>query len=344
MTPDPAQVCEYARECGFELCGVTPAAPSPDTARFDQWAAAGHAGRMGYLTDHRQAMRHDPRTLLADAQTIICVGKLYNGGALLDEARQPGRARIARYAWGADYHRVMTEGLEKLARMLGEHRYKVCVDTAPLLERSYAQHAGLGWIGKNTCLINQESGSWFFLGELLTTLRIEGPRDTAADRCGTCTRCIEACPTEALATTEEGYTLDARRCISYLTIELRGEIPEELRAQMDNHVFGCDICQDVCPWNSRAPVTQEFGAQHQQLGLAEMAALTPEQFQAQFRDTPIPRARYTGFLRNVAIAMGNAPDERFRPALEFLARSDRPVVSEAAQWALRNVTRPQSPR
>lgn len=322
---------DLAAGCGFELCGVTPARPAADAAWFDRWVDAGYAGRMGYLTDYRKERRRDPRSLLPSAETVICVGKLYNGPYSGDA----GHPQIARYAWGRDYHDVLREGLEQLAQALGEHEFKICVDTAPLLERSYAQLAGLGWIGKNTCLINQQAGSWFFLGELLTSLQITAEPRIADDRCGTCTRCIDACPTQAILPLDgRRHTIDARLCIAYLTIELRGEIPEELRPAMGNHIFGCDICQDVCPWNARAPVTDEFAPLHPDQSLEELARLTPEQFQQMYRDTPVPHARYTGFLRNVAIAMGNAGEERYRPALEELALHGSETVAASARWAL----------
>jgi epoxyqueuosine reductase len=220
--------------------------------------------------------------------------------------------------------------------------WKVCVDTAPLLERSYARQAGLGWIAKNTCLINQAMGSWFFLGELLLSLELP-PDEPPPDRCGTCTRCIDACPTQAIVPTGlaggPNWALDSRLCISYFTIELRGAPPEELRPATGRHVFGCDICQDVCPWNRRAPVSGEpaFAASHFAPALEKLAALSEDEFRDLFRASPIARARYTGFLRNVAIAMGNARDERFRAPLEKLAASAEPMVSECARWALRGL-------
>jgi epoxyqueuosine reductase len=211
--------------------------------------------------------------------------------------------------------------------------YKICVDTAPLLERSYARQAGLGWIGKNTCLINQTIGSWIFLGEILTSLELE-PDAPPPDRCGTCTRCIDACPTQAIA--PEGFRIDARRCIPYFTIELRGSVPEEMRAGVGQHVFGCDICQDVCPWNSGAPVSDEpaFEARHFAPALEDLAALSLEEFREMFRSSPIQRAKYTGFLRNVAIAMGNSGQAKFREPLERLAAFSDRLVSEHARWAL----------
>ncbi len=216
-----AEVLQIAQECGFELAGVAPCDPGEDFARYENWVAAGMAGEMRYLTDRRAEMRRDVRSLLPSARSVICVGKLYNTP---DPPRKEGDARISRYAWGRDYHLTMRAALERMVARLLEREafsHKICVDTAPLLERSFARRAGLGWIGKNTCLINEPLGSWFFLGEILTSLDLE-PGSPPPDRCGSCTRCIEACPTDALVSEGDGFTLDARRCISYLTIELRG--------------------------------------------------------------------------------------------------------------------------
>jgi len=314
------------------LAGVAPALPHEDTVRYQDWVTRGLAGRMSYLTDHRAGIRADPRLLLPSARSIVCVGKLYNGPEPYSTRFDAGdRAWISRYAWGDDYHDVMRAGLEKLAGRLGDHEWRVCVDTAPLLERSYAREAGLGWIGKNTCLINQPLGSWFFLGELLTSLEIE-PDSPPPDRCGTCTRCIDACPTAALTP----YELDATKCISYFTIELRGPIPEGHRGALGRHVFGCDICQDLCPWNRRAPVTDDaaFAPREFAPPLEKLAAIDEEEFRSLFRGSAIKRTKYSGFLRNVAIAMGNAGDPKFRPALERLAASADDIVAEAARWAL----------
>jgi epoxyqueuosine reductase len=226
----------------------------------------------------------------------------------------------------------MRADLERLVGLLtgtfGAFEYKICIDTAPLLERSYARLAGLGWIGRNTCLINQQVGSWFFLGEIVTSLELE-PGVPAPDRCGTCTRCIDACPTDALGAGGMRTELDATRCISYLTIELKGGIPEEQRPGLGSHVFGCDICQEVCPWN--APEAQRVETMDE---LEAYAAITPDEFRDRFRTTPVWRARHSGFLRNVAVALGNSRDARHRGALEVLARSDNEVVSEHARWAL----------
>jgi epoxyqueuosine reductase len=340
------QVRALAAECGFELAGITPAQPLADFARFNAWRNDGFAGEMTYLTDHRGDLRSDPRNLLPEAQTIICVGKLYNTpGPRTDP--DPENGWISRYAWGdADYHDVLRQGLQKLADRIADvhgqpFTWRACVDTAPLLERSYAQAAGLGWIGKNTCLINQQSGSWFFLGELLISIPLtsDEPRPF---RCGTCSRCIDACPTDAiLPGPAGGWSINSNLCISYLTIEKRGSIDDEITASMGNHLFGCDICQDVCPWNRRAAVTPEdhFAAQTRDRDLAGLAELSANAFRALFHGSPVWRAKYEGFLRNVAIAMGNSGSEQLAVPLQKLTTHPNPVVAGAAEKALRTLAR-----
>lgn len=312
-------VRRFARECGFELAGVARAEPLPgDFERYQDWVAQDLAGEMGYLTDRRAEVRRDPRNLLPGAQSIICVGKLYNQAA---PPVQEGRAIFSRYAWGKDYHDVLREALELLAHRLSAiepHQWKVCVDTAPLLERSYARQAGLGWIGRNTCLINEPLGSWFFLGEVITTLELE-PDSPPPDRCGTCARCIEACPTRAIVPDGDGWKLDARRCIAYLNIELRGPLPEEQRPWLGSRVFGCDICQDVCPWNARSPETTEpaFRPLYDPAPpLEELAALSADDFRHRFRGTAVMRAKHDGLLRNVAAALSTVAREPESEILE----------------------------
>ncbi|HTM49729.1 MAG TPA: tRNA epoxyqueuosine(34) reductase QueG [Bryobacteraceae bacterium] len=336
---DALTVKALARECEFELAGIARALPVSDAESYHRWVAQGFAGEMNYLTDRRAGVRDDPRHLLPSARSILCVGKLYNGPQPYStKYRESELAWISRYAWGEDYHGILRRGLQQVADRLLEtepFEYKICVDTAPLLERAYARLAGLGWIGRNTCLINQPMGSWFFLGELLTSLDLE-PDSPPSDRCGTCTRCVDACPTGALLPDGDSYTLDSRLCISYFTIESRQAVPNARRQEIGNHVFGCDICQDVCPWNGRSPVSSEpgFAAGHFAPPLEELAELTEEEFREMFRSSPIRRSRYSGFLRNVAIAMGNARAENFRRPLENLAASADPIVAEHALWAL----------
>jgi epoxyqueuosine reductase len=286
---------------------------------------------MGYLTDYRADVRRDPRALLPSAKSFVCVAKVYKQAI--------PTPHIAQYAVAEDYHGTMKQGLETLAgrqqTVYGPFEYRSFVDTAPLLERSYARLAGLGWIGRNTCLINQELGSWLFLGELVTSLALT-PDAPAPDRCGTCTRCIDACPTDALQAGGMRTVLDATRCISYYTIEHKGDVPEEWRAFLGDWVFGCDICQDVCPWNARAPETEDprLTSAIGTASLEEMAGLSPDEFRLRFRGTPVWRTKYSGFLRNVATAMGNSRDSRYRPVLERLAASNDNIVAGHAQWAL----------
>lgn len=326
-----------AAECGFELCGVAPADPPADFDKYEAWVGRGMAGAMDYLTGRRAWIRQDVRHLLPSARSVICVGKLYNTG---EPRRRPGEARISRYAAGEDYHDVMRASLKRMVERLGEYAAfdsKICVDTSPLLERTYARLAGLGWIGRNTCLINEPRGSWFFLGEIITSLALS-PGVPPPDRCGTCTRCIDACPTQALVPEgppeEQRYTLDSRQCISYLTIELRGAIPAGHRPHIGTHVFGCDICQDVCPWNADAPLTGDPAFVPMPVDLGEITALDEQGFRERFRHSPVSRAKYSGLLRNVAVVMGNIGVDRYREPLQKLARHPDPVVREHAEWAL----------
>ncbi len=341
------QIQEQAHACGFEIAGVTQAAPHADFARFAAWSQSGKAAGMQYLTDHRAARRADPRSLLPEAQSIICLGKLYNTDRPPStEHADPSQGWISRYAWGLDYHDLLRPPLEALVRQLTElngapFHSKICIDTAPLLERSYARAAGLGWIGKNTCLIHQQHGSWFFLAEILVDLPL-APDHPLPDRCGTCTRCIQACPTTAIVPNPAGgFEIDARLCISCLTIEERGPIPSPLASLQGRHIFGCDICQDVCPWNwhahrNQADLTTEpgFRAQIFAPALSELALLSEEDFRRLFRRTPIWRARYEGFLRNVAVAMGNSGRAELREPLARLTAHHSNLVSKTAQVAL----------
>lgn len=336
-------VRKLAREAGFHLCGVTRAEPLPEAEFFLEWARLGLAGEMSYLTDHRAQLRRDPRSLLPSAKSIICVAILYNGPEPPSHTvAGTGRGWISRYAWGRDYHKLLRKALERFARRLaaelGPMEWRVCVDSAPLLERAYARRAGLGWIGRNTCLIHQKLGSWLLLGELLVSLELE-PDEPPPDRCGSCRRCIEACPTQALVPTgkPEGpdFMLDARRCISYLTIEHRSAIPEQLRGAMGHHVFGCDICQEVCPWNRKAPPERNpaFAPRWFAPPLEQLALLEPEDFRRRFQGTPVMRAGWEGLLRNVAVAIGNSGLPALRSVLERLLRLPSPLIREHARWA-----------
>ena len=349
---DPDRIKRRARELGFQLVGIAPAGPTLDALFYERWVRRGWHGEMSYLAGRRGEMRADVRSLMPSARSVVCVGMVYNTPDPYSTEQEPGQSGwVSRYAWGEDYHEVMKRRLLELAGWIREEhgpgtRCKVCVDTSPLLERSYARAAGLGWIGKNCCLIDEGTGSWFFLGEILTSLDL-APDAEVPDRCGTCRRCIDACPTDALVQLEEpggpSHALDSRLCIAYWTIELRGAIPAEHRANVGQHVFGCDICQDVCPWNTprRASVTDEpaFQPRNASPELAEAAALSEEDFRERYGTSPIERSRYSGFLRNVCVAMGNSGDEAFRAPLERLSGSEEPLVREHAEWALAELKR-----
>lgn len=302
-----ADVKAEAKAAGFDLCGVAPVASFPELGFLGEWLSRGYAGEMHYM-QRTADRRADVRAIMPSARSVISLGVVYNTDRpYSNQQSDPTHAAIARYAWGDDYHVVIGQRLGRLVdrlRTLSDEEFdaRAYVDTGPVQERVYAQYAGLGWIGKNTCLINEPLGSWFFLGEIITSLDLE-PGLPPPDRCGSCTRCIEACPTDAIVPDGDGWRLDARLCISYLTIELRGPIPEDLRAGIGDHVFGCDICQDVCPWNSKAPVTEDPDFAGTAIPLAELAQLSPEAFRERFKDSAIARATYSGLMRNVGVAV-----------------------------------------
>jgi epoxyqueuosine reductase len=332
-----ARARALAREAGFDLAGVASADAPRELGFFRDWIARGYAGEMAYLTG-QLARRADLRAAFPWARSLVCVGLQYDTPAPYSTAAETDRGWIARYAWGDDYHDVVKARLESLrARLvaeLGPMESRVYVDTGPIVERAFAAAAGLGAWGKNTCLLHPEHGSWFFLGEVITDAEME-PDAPRTDMCGSCTACLEACPTGALVAP---YVLDARRCISYLTIEIKGAIPEEHRAGVGRQVFGCDICQDVCPWNRRRQeqAGAEFAPREGLLApdLAFLASLDDEAFRARFRGSPVKRAKRRGLLRNVCVALANSGDLSRRPVLARLAEDEDPLVREHAVWAL----------
>lgn len=333
------QIKDRAHDLGFDLTGVAPVQPVPELSFYKDWIEAGYAGEMAYLKDNI-ARRTDITAVVPEAKSVIVCALVYETDhPLSTEMKDRSKGWIARYAWGDDYHEVLEKKLFALMKFIKDRSVdkfigRLYVDTGPLVDRVYAKYAGIGWFGKNTCIINQQKGSWFFLGEIITNLELE--YDTPVpDRCGTCNRCIDACPTDAIL---EPYVLDSRRCISYLTIELRAEIPLGLRHQLGNHIFGCDICQDVCPWNRKAARSEEPAFQPRDglfnPSLGEMAGLNLANFRKKFSNSPIKRSKHKGFLRNVAVAMGNSADSTFLPALNELTESPEPLVAEHAQWAI----------
>ncbi len=322
-----------AREIGCDLVAIGPADPPPHGSAFQQWLEAGYAGSMEYLERGREK-RLNLQKILPSARSVIAVALNYCQGNPPEASSWRG---VSRYAWGRDYHAVMEPKLETLLDFVRgaagpETRGKVYVDTGPVLERDLAARAGLGWIGKNTMLIHPKIGSWFFLGLLLTTAELEHDAPVS-DHCGSCTRCLDACPTGAFVAP---YTLDARRCISYLTIELRGAIPEELRPAMGEWIFGCDICQAVCPWNRKAPVTAEtdFRPTGPLPALTELLALDEAGFRTTFAGSPVRRAKRSGLCRSAAVALGNRKDPATVPALAQSLRDPDPVVRQHSAWAL----------
>ena len=353
MTADlPVRIKQCAREAGFELCGVAPIQDFAELRVFPRWIAEGRHGEMKYMQaeDESGKLKRAKLARVAPwARSVIVCAINYNTAHPYSTAfKDRNRGWISRYAWSRDdYHEAVLRRLRKIEDELpslldatgngpqaaGNLESRSYVDTGPLVERVYAKYAGVGWIGKNTCIINQQLGSWLFLGVILTSLELAADIP-APDRCGTCTRCITACPTQAITAPGE---LDARLCISYLTIEKRGEIPSDLRAGMGRHVFGCDICQDVCPWNRKAPVTpaEEFVPRKGLVNpaLDWLAEMQPEEFREVFRGSPVRRAKLSGLRRNAVVAMGNSGDKKFLPALKKLCEDADPVVAEHARWA-----------
>ena len=380
------RIKQCAINAGFDLCGIAPVGDLRELQVFPGWIADGRHGEMKYMEARNNAgeLKREALARVAPwARSVIVCALNYNTDHPYSTPRSSGRndadhrpptapnpnpsqGWISRYAWGhEDYHDAVLRRLRNtegaLRSLLAESQHSApsealqlrsYVDTGPLIERVYAKYAGIGWIGKNTCIINQKLGSWLFLGVILTSLDVfdsdasenEVPQnDTqntltadmpAPDRCGSCTRCITACPTQAITAPGE---LDARLCISYLTIEKRGDIPAELRPLMGRHLFGCDICQDVCPWNSKAPITSASEFEPRQ-GLVNpslhwLAEMQPEEFQTVFRGSPLKRAKLSGIRRNAVIAMGNSGNKKFLPTLERLSQDSDPVVAEHAQWA-----------
>jgi epoxyqueuosine reductase len=328
--PDAAAIKARAGEIGLDVCGVTSADPSRHAAFYRQWIAEGKAGEMSWLARDPDR-RVDPRVVLPGARSIIVAGINYW------QAQPKGRGRIARYALGEDYHDILLEKLAAFAAELEESgaRAKVYVDTGPLLEKPLAERAGIGWQGKNTMLIHPKLGPWLLLGEIVTALELE-PDVPESDHCGTCSKCITACPTGAITAP---YQLDARRCIAYLTIELKGSIPEEMRPLIGDRVYGCDECLEVCPWNRFAQTTREarFLAKEQDTGrdeLRDLLEISAADFKRRFAKSPILRVKRRGLLRNVCVVLGNIGTADDLPALERAARHEEPLVREHAEWAM----------
>ncbi len=336
-----------AADAGFDLAGIAPATDARELEYFPEWIAAGRAGEMKYLEsrDDQGALKRGSLARVAPwaRSVVVCAINYNTAHPYSTHVQDANRGWISRYAWSReDYHDAVLSRLKQVEAKIHEAACgpepalvtRSYVDTGPIVERVFAKYAGVGWIGKNTCIINQQIGSWLFLGVILTSLELQ-PDLPALDRCGTCTRCIEACPTDAFL---GPYQLDSNRCIAYLTIEKRGSIPEDMRAGIGRHVFGCDICQDVCPWNRKAPASAapEFESRPGLVNpaLEWLAEMSEQEFRETFRGSPIRRTKRSGLRRNASIAMGNSGNADFLPILVKLADDEDEGVAESARWAI----------
>jgi len=334
MAAPKDRLVAFAKELGFDSCRVASATAPRHADQFRGWLSEGASGEMDWM-ERGAEKRCDPQQVLPGARSIVVVALNYWQG---EQPRVRGSGRIARYAWGDDYHGVMLEKLERLAAFLAElgGKQKCYVDTGPVLERDHAAEAGIGWHGKSTMLLDSKLGTWFFLGEILTTLELPADAPQTA-RCGSCGRCITACPTGAIT---EPHRLDARRCISYLTIELKGPIPVEMRPLIGDRIYGCDDCLEACPWNRFASVSREaaFAARPAvAMKLRDYLALDEVKFREMFRRSPIKRIKRRGFLRNVCVALGNVGDEKDLPALQGAAADPEPLIAEHAVWGIAQI-------
>ncbi|MFO0947910.1 MAG: tRNA epoxyqueuosine(34) reductase QueG [Planctomycetota bacterium] len=338
--PSPEELAEFfkrqARSLGFDLVGLAPATLGLGFDRLSDWLAAGKQGEMNYMATQAPA-RNDPRMVLAGVRSLLVVGLSYQTEPPSDSGG--GEGRVARYAWGRDYHDVIREKLKTLAREASrldpQLSVRPVVDSAPVMERDYAVLAGLGWIGKNTLLLHRRLGSWFFLGALLVDRELPPDIPFETNHCGSCTRCLDACPTDAF---DGPYQLDPRRCISYLSIEHRSGIPESLRAGMGEWLFGCDVCQEVCPWNRKAPPSSTPDFQPREgmnpLSLISLLSVTDQEFRQRFRGTPLFRTGRSRMVRNAVIVAANQGRTDLLPAIRSLAGDADMVVREAANWAI----------
>jgi epoxyqueuosine reductase len=342
---------DKTRQLGFCLAGVTLPEPLPHYSTFENWLAQNQHGTMNYLADERsRTCRANPLEILPECKSILVLATPYNPPRPVEEGSGVrDKVRVAAYAHGADYHDIIPARMKELVQFIEEQvggpvKNRYYTDTGPILERDLAQRAGIGWIGKNTLLINPKQGSYFLLSEILLDLALEPDAPLVTDHCGTCTRCIQACPTACIL---PNRTIDARQCISYLTIELKDDIPLELRDKLGDWAFGCDICQMVCPWNrfaAEAEGDSAFMDKEPPHALTEELTLTPQAFNQRFKRTPIQRAKRRGYLRNVAVVLGNIGDMHALPVLRQTALNDEePMVREHAQWAIDKINQQQNP-
>jgi epoxyqueuosine reductase len=332
------RLLSFAREIGFDSCRIAACGSAPHVDEFRNWLDEGGHGEMSYM-ERGEEKRCDPQKVLPGARSIVVLALNYFQGDPKAGDTPAATGKIARYARGDDYHDLVANKLDKIDEFLRafDGQQKCYVDTGPVLERDHAAEAGIGWHGKSTMLIDERLGTWFFLAEVLTTLELP-PDEPVPDRCGTCERCIKACPTGAITAP---HRLDARRCISYLTIELKGSIPLDLRPLIADRIFGCDDCLDACPWNRFARVSREaaFFARPSTVGipLRDYLGLSDEDFRSLFRNSPIKRIKRRGFLRNVCVALGNVGNPSDLAALGRAAADPEPLIAEHAKWAIHQI-------
>ena len=332
-----------ARQLGFILAGVTTPEPPPHISTFENWLAQGHHGTMDYLaTDRSRARRANPHEILPECKSILVLATPYSppSPSRRGDGGEVNGGEVASYAWGDDYHDILPARMKELVQFIeaqvgGPLKNRWYTDTGPILERDLAQRAGIGWIGRNTCLIHPKHGSYFLLSEILLDLPLEPDPPFLTDHCGTCRRCIEACPTDCIL---PDRTIDARRCISYLTIELKDDIPIGLREKIGNWVFGCDVCQMVCPWNRFADQADPaFEAKSPFHPLTEELTLSTQEFNQRFKRSPVKRAKRRGYLRNIAVALGNTGDMLALPVLQNALSDEERIVREHAEWAIEKI-------
>lgn len=347
-----SKIKEESYKQGFVLAGITTPDPPHHLTNYLDWISAGRHATMGYLAEERtRARRANPKLILPEAESILLLAAPYPNPKLAPAIStanvEKGKGKISAYAWNDDYHITLKEKLIRLIKFIErEVDHKVpnrwYTDTGPILEKDLAQRAGLGWMGRNTCLINPQIGSFFFLAEIFLGIKLPSDEPFTADYCGTCTRCLDACPTKAIL---PNRTIDANLCISYLTIENKGDIPEDLRPNLGNLIFGCDICQEVCPWNKKtvperkatAFEPEDEGRIDPHPNLIKELTLTPQEFNKKFKNNPVKRAKRRGYLRNVAVALGNTGGSEAVPALEKAKDDIEPLVRTHAEWALRAI-------
>ena len=341
--PQAGEIKDLFREAGCDLVGVAPVEPFTELRVFEEWLNRGYAGKMDYLYRHLEKSLHPEEILPSVKSVVVCALNYDTPFPRSIEVSDRSHGWISRYAWGDDYHdvlkNILEDGVRRVKNLFPELEHKIYVDTGPTRDRVWAKYAGIGWFGKNSNLINQKYGSFFFIGEVFLNIPLHSD-EPAPDRCGTCTRCIDSCPTEAIL---NPGIVDSRKCISYLTIELKEDIPEALREKVGNRIYGCDICQDVCPWNQENAKTENIAFTPRENffnpDLKDIYRVVRDDFTSAFHKSAMKRTKQRGLLKNIAVAMGNSGDSKFMSELEEMADSPEPIVREHARWGIRQLNK-----